>query len=86
MPKLDDRPPIPFIAGSIHGLCIYGARSPYIGNAPNFNGQSHCRTTRRADASFFGYMVWSVIVLVPLFALHTMIFFRLAALLNLEAV
>jgi putative citrate transporter len=25
--------------------------------------------------SFFGYMAWSVIVLVPLFALHTMIFF-----------
>ena len=36
--------------------------------------------------SFFGYMAWSVIVLVPLFALHTMIFLRLAALLNLEAV
>jgi len=47
----------------------------YIGNAPNFMVKAIAEQRKVKMPSFFGYMAWSVIVLVPLFALHTMIFF-----------
>ena len=74
-PSLDDRPPVPFAAGSIHGFRILWVRSRYIGNAPNFMVKAIAEQRGVPMPSFFGYMAWSVIVLVPLFALHTMIFF-----------
>ena len=56
------------------GSVFMGALT-YIGNAPNFMVKAIAEQRGVPMPSFFGYMAWSVIVLIPLFALHTMIFF-----------
>jgi len=56
------------------GAVFMGANT-YIGNAPNFMVRSICEERGVKMPSFFGYMVWSVGFLVPLFAVVTLIFF-----------
>lgn len=57
------------------GAVFMGANS-YIGNAPNLMVKAIAEERGIKMPSFFGYMLWSSIVLLPLFALMTMIFFR----------
>lgn len=47
----------------------------YIGNAPNFMVKSIATQAGVNMPTFFGYMKWSVIVLVPVYVLLTVIFF-----------
>jgi len=47
----------------------------YIGNAPNFMVLSIAREHGVKMPSFFGYMLWSGLVLIPAFALVTLVFF-----------
>lgn len=56
------------------GAVFMGANS-YIGNAPNFMVRSIAEEQGVAMPSFFGYLLWSFGILVPLFALLTIIFF-----------
>jgi Na+/H+ antiporter NhaD/arsenite permease-like protein len=56
------------------GSVFMGAMS-YIGNAPNFMVKAIAEERGVAMPSFFGYMVWSCAVLLPLFGLITVIFF-----------
>lgn len=56
------------------GAVFMGANS-YIGNAPNFMVKSIAEERGIAMPSFFGYMAWSVGVLVPTFLLVTWVFF-----------
>lgn len=56
------------------GSVFMGALS-YIGNAPNFMVKAIAEQRKIAMPSFFGYMAWSFGILVPLFVLHTLIFF-----------
>ena len=56
------------------GSVFMGALS-YIGNAPNFMVKAIAEQNRVKMPSFFGYMAWSFGILVPLFVLHTLIFF-----------
>lgn len=56
------------------GAVFMGANS-YIGNAPNFMVRSIAESDGVRMPSFFGYMVWSVGILVPLFGLITWLFF-----------
>ncbi len=56
------------------GAVFMGANS-YIGNAPNFMVRSICEEQGIGMPSFFGYMVWSFGILVPLFILVTLLFF-----------
>lgn len=56
------------------GSVFMGALS-YIGNAPNFMVKAIAEQNRVKMPSFFGYMAWSFGILVPLFILHTLIFF-----------
>lgn len=58
------------------GSVFMGALS-YIGNAPNFMVKSIAEQRKVKMPSFFGYMMWSFGILVPLFILHTLIFFVL---------
>jgi Na+/H+ antiporter NhaD/arsenite permease-like protein len=51
-----------------------GANS-YIGNAPNFMVYAIARNGGVKMPSFFGYMLWSFCVLVPLFIVATFLFF-----------
>ena len=57
------------------GAVFFGAIT-YIGNAPNFMVRSIAEEARVKMPSFFGYMLWSGAVLVPLFLLMTFVFFR----------
>ncbi|MBD5641133.1 MAG: sodium:proton antiporter [Desulfovibrio sp.] len=56
------------------GAVFMGANT-YIGNAPNFMVRSIAENQGVKMPSFFGYMAWSVGILVPLFGLMTWIFF-----------
>ncbi|MDH4128058.1 MAG: sodium:proton antiporter [Spirochaetota bacterium] len=57
------------------GAVFMGANS-YIGNAPNFMVKSIAEEQGIKMPSFFGYMIYSVIILIPLFILITFIFFK----------
>jgi Na+/H+ antiporter NhaD/arsenite permease-like protein len=55
------------------GAVFMGAVT-YVGNAPNFMVYAIARRSGVAMPSFFGYMVWSVAVLVPLFVVVSLLF------------
>lgn len=56
------------------GAVFMGANT-YIGNAPNFMVRSIAENSGVKMPSFFGYMAWSVGILIPTFILLTFIFF-----------
>jgi Na+/H+ antiporter NhaD/arsenite permease-like protein len=56
------------------GAVFMGANT-YIGNAPNLMVKAIAEDRGIRMPSFFGYMLWSVGILVPLFALMTWIWF-----------
>lgn len=56
------------------GSVFMGALT-YIGNAPNFMVRSIASERGIRMPSFFGYMAWSCAVLLPTFALVTLVFF-----------
>ncbi|WP_156939672.1 sodium:proton antiporter [Desulfocurvus vexinensis] len=55
------------------GAVFMGANT-YIGNAPNFMVRSIAETSGVKMPSFFGYMAWSLGILIPLFVLVQLIF------------
>src|SRR5205809_2897190 len=57
------------------GAVAMGANS-YIGNAPNFMVKSIAEEQGVKMPSFIGYMLYSGLILLPLFAVVTLIFFR----------
>ena len=57
------------------GSVFMGANS-YIGNAPNLMVKAIAESRGVRMPSFFGYMGWSVAILIPLFVLSTFPFFR----------
>ncbi|MFH0986270.1 MAG: sodium:proton antiporter [Candidatus Omnitrophota bacterium] len=57
------------------GAVFFGAMT-YIGNAPNFMVRSIAQHRGWKMPSFFGYMLWSGLILLPLFGLITFVFFR----------
>ncbi len=57
------------------GAVFMGANS-YIGNAPNFMVRAIAEEMGLRMPTFFGYMLWSCGILLPTFALVTLIFFR----------
>ena len=58
------------------GAVFMGANT-YIGNAPNFMVKSISEEAGVAMPSFFGYLLrWSLPILVPIFVLVTLIFYR----------
>jgi Na+/H+ antiporter NhaD/arsenite permease-like protein len=57
------------------GSVFMGAMT-YIGNGPNFMVKSIAEKSGVAMPSFFGYIVHSVVILLPLFALLTIVYLR----------
>ena len=57
------------------GAVFMGANS-YIGNAPNLMVKAIAEDRGIKMPSFFGYMVWSFCILIPLFVIMTFIWFR----------
>ena len=58
---------------AIMGAVYMGALT-YIGNAPNFMIYAIATERGVKMPSFFGYMIWSIVVLVPLFVAMTYFF------------
>lgn len=56
------------------GAVFMGANT-YIGNAPNFMVKSIAEENGISMPSFFGYMLWSFGILIPVFVIITLIFF-----------
>lgn len=65
----------PTLAAISAGSVFMGANT-YIGNAPNLMVKSIAEERGVKMPSFFGYMVWSCGILVPLFVVMTFIWFR----------
>lgn len=66
--------PNAILAGISIGSVFMGANS-YIGNAPNFMVKSIAEEAGVRMPSFFGYMVYSALILVPLYLAYTWLFF-----------
>ena len=56
------------------GAVFMGANT-YIGNAPNFMVKAIAEEAGVKMPSFFGYMGWSICLLLPCFALVTVLFY-----------
>jgi Na+/H+ antiporter NhaD/arsenite permease-like protein len=56
------------------GAVFMGANT-YIGNAPNFMVKAICEEAGVKMPSFFGFMGWSIVFLLPCFALITWLYF-----------
>jgi len=56
------------------GAVFMGANT-YIGNGPNFMVKAIAEQEKIRMPSFFGYMVWSVLILIPVFVLVDVLFF-----------
>jgi Na+/H+ antiporter NhaD/arsenite permease-like protein len=56
------------------GAVFMGANT-YIGNAPNFMVRSIAEENGIKMPSFFGYLLWSLSCLIPVFLLDTLLFF-----------
>ncbi|HEY8579528.1 MAG TPA: sodium:proton antiporter, partial [Beijerinckiaceae bacterium] len=54
---------------------VYMGANTYIGNAPNFMVYAIARQAGVRMPSFFGYMLWSGAILLPLFVVITLLFF-----------
>jgi Na+/H+ antiporter NhaD/arsenite permease-like protein len=57
------------------GAVFMGAMT-YIGNAPNFMIYAIARHQRVDMPSFFGYLLWSGMILIPLFVVMTFLFIK----------
>ncbi len=64
----------PTLAAISAGAVFMGANT-YIGNAPNLMVKAIAEDRGVKMPSFFGYMAWSIGILVPLFVLLTWLFF-----------
>lgn len=65
----------PAILMAISCGAVFMGANTYIGNAPNFMVRSIAEENGIKMPSFFGYMVWSVVILLPIFVLDMLIFF-----------
>jgi Na+/H+ antiporter NhaD/arsenite permease-like protein len=65
----------PTLAAISLGAVYMGANS-YIGNAPNFMVYAIARGSGVRMPSFFGYMLWSSVILLPTFVVVTLLFLR----------
>jgi Na+/H+ antiporter NhaD/arsenite permease-like protein len=64
-----------YLAAISCGAVLMGANT-YIGNGPNFMVKAIAEHRGVAMPGFFGYMLWSLAILIPLFVLVTIVFFR----------
>ena len=62
----------PYLIAISLGSVFMGAMT-YIGNGPNFMVKSIAEKSGVRMPSFFGYMIYSVCILVPLFILLTIV-------------
>lgn len=66
--------PEAFLKAISVGSVFMGANT-YVGNGPNFMVKAICEENGISMPSFFGYIVWSLVFLIPLFFVITLVFF-----------
>jgi Na+/H+ antiporter NhaD/arsenite permease-like protein len=66
---------IPNTLLAISAGAVFMGANTYIGNAPNFMVKAIAEERGIQMPSFFGYMAWSGIFLIPMFLLTTLVFF-----------
>ena len=66
--------PVKMLEAISCGAVFMGANT-YIGNAPNFMVKSIADENGIRMPSFFGYLIWSFGILVPVFIVDTLVFF-----------
>ena len=66
---------MPVTLMAISAGAVFMGANTYIGNAPNFMVRSIAEDMGIKMPSFFGYMLWSGGILIPLFVVMTFIFF-----------
>lgn len=66
--------PVQMLMAISAGAVFMGANT-YIGNAPNFMVKTIADENGIRMPSFFGYLLWSLVILAPVFALNTLLFF-----------
>ncbi|MCM5680402.1 sodium:proton antiporter [Schlegelella sp. S2-27] len=64
------------VLAAISGGAVFMGANTYIGNAPNLMVKAIAEDRDIRMPSFFGYMVWSFGILLPLFAVTTFIWLR----------
>lgn len=67
--------PVQMLLAISCGAVFMGANT-YIGNAPNFMVKAISDENGIRMPSFFGYILWSLCVLIPVFLLDALVFFR----------
>ncbi|MCI0641634.1 MAG: sodium:proton antiporter [Gemmataceae bacterium] len=65
----------PHILAAISCGAVFMGASTYIGNGPNFMVKSIADSMGYRTPSFFGYMAYSIFLLLPIFVLVTWLFF-----------
>jgi len=80
--RMSATPGVPLVSGvpeplllAISAGCVLMGSVTYIGNGPNLMVKAICEDEGIAMPSFMGYLVWSLAVLIPLFALISRMFF-----------
>jgi Na+/H+ antiporter NhaD/arsenite permease-like protein len=68
--------PLATTLAAISAGAVYMGAMTYIGNAPNLMVKSIVESHGVRMPSFFGYMGWSIGILLPVFAVTTLVFFR----------
>ena len=63
------------ILEAISAGSVFMGANTYIGNGPNFMVKAIAEGSGIRMPSFFGYMAYSMAILVPVFILVTLIFF-----------
>ncbi len=63
----------PLLEGISVGAVMMGAMT-YIGNGPNFMVKTIAEKSRVPMPSFFGYLIYSCLVLLPILALNSWLF------------
>jgi len=63
------------ILGAISAGAVFMGANTYIGNAPNFMVRSISEQQGVKMPSFFGYMLWAIAILIPVFTLIAILFF-----------
>lgn len=63
------------ILAAVSAGAVFMGANTYIGNAPNFMVRSIAEQRHVKMPSFFGYMVWAAVILLPAFSLTAWLFF-----------
>jgi Na+/H+ antiporter NhaD/arsenite permease-like protein len=64
------------ILSAISCGCVFMGALTYLGNAPNFMVRAYAEESNVQMPSFFGFMLYSFAILLPLFGVVTLVFFR----------